>query len=189
MKFYISDTHFRHKNILRFDGRPWDDTAAMENDMIALWNSKVQKSDEVYILGDFCWGLADAWREILPKLHGKKFLIQGNHDLKKIPEDVRRSFVGISGYKEIKDGDYNVILSHYPLIAYKHDADPNTIMLYGHVHNTDEFRAVKESVQTMKECCAAKGYQYRGRLYNCWCGFYGWMPATLNEILVNKFNH
>ena len=52
-KFYIADTHFGHKNILRFDQRPWLDLTAMQDDMIKLWNDKVRECDEVYIIGDY----------------------------------------------------------------------------------------------------------------------------------------
>lgn len=188
MKLYISDTHFRHKNILRFDNRPWFDTTAMEEDMICLWNDKVRKSDDVYILGDFCWGTADDWRQILPKLHGRKHLILGNHDLNQIPQDIRKMFASpVEGFREIKDGDYRISLCHYPCISYKHDIDPKSIMLYGHVHNTTEFEGVKKAIDTMRKTCS--DYGYLGNLYNCWCGFYEWAPATLEEILSNPRTH
>lgn len=187
MKYYIADTHFQHKNILRFDNRPWYDLSAMEDDMIALWNERVKKDDDVYILGDFCWGSAEHWRRLLPKLRGKKHLILGNHDLSKIPADISRMFEGRpTGYLEIKDGEYNVILSHYPLISYKHDIDPKSIMLHGHVHNTVEAKALKEAVELYKKSCLENDYAYKGRLYNIWCGFYGWAPATLTEILLRN---
>lgn len=187
MNYYIADMHFGHGNILRYDSRPWDDLTTMENEMIHLWNGKVSDCDDVYILGDFCWGKPDDWRRILPQLNGKKHLITGNHDLKKFPADVLSLFAERPvPCKEIKDGCYKVILCHYPMISYNNDGDPNTLMFYGHVHNTVEFSAVTESVKTMKECCEANGFDYCGRLYNCWCGFFGWAPASLEEILSSK---
>lgn len=183
-KFYIADTHFGHQNILRFDNRPWFDTSSMEDDMIALWNEKVTKADEVYILGDFCWGTAEDWKRILPKLRGKKHLIRGNHDLRQIPQNIRSFFVSISDYKETRDGDLSICMSHYPMLSYRHDRNPDIHMFYGHVHNTAEYKAIKEAAKTFKDTCIASGFDsYQGNLHNCWCGFYGWAPATAEEII------
>ena len=190
MKFYISDTHFGHFNILRFDERPWTTVESMEEDMITRWNAKVKKSDEVYIIGDFCWRTADDWRRILRKLNGKKFLIRGNHDLNQIPADIRGMFAGpVQHIKEVRDGDKTVILCHYPLLSYKHDLDPNVVMLYGHVHTTMEFEAIKKAIETTKQVNHSCGYDYKGNLYNCWCGFLDYTPATLEEIMNNPLTH
>ncbi len=189
-KFYFSDPHYGHKSILSFDRRPWFDLASMEDDMIAIWNSRVTKNDEVYIIGDFCWLGVNVWRCILPKLNGKKFLIKGNHDPEHLPEDIIKMFgQRPSAYKEVKDGNYQVLMSHYPLISYRHDSDPNVVMLYGHVHDTVEFEAAKEAVKKYKEVCNNKGYPYQGKLYNVWCGFFDWGPATLDEILNSSKTH
>ncbi len=187
-KLYSSDFHYEHYRIVRFDGRPWFNVDEMREDLIQRWNNKVTDNDDVYIIGDFCWGTAAAWRKIVPRLKGRKHLIPGNHE-PKLPKDVRDMFVEIVPYKELKDGGHKVILSHYPIIAYNHDSDPKTLMFYGHVHNTSEFRAFKKAVQVFKESCLAEGYAYQGNLYNCWCGFYDWTPATLEEILSNPNNH
>lgn len=158
--------------------------------MIDWWNKKVTDKDDVYILGDFCWGKESDWIRILTQLKGNKHLILGNHDPKQFsPEVLDLLAEAPTPYKEIKDGDYKLVLCHYPMLSYNEDTDPNTLMFYGHVHNTPEFDAVMESVKTMKECCRAIGINYRARLYNCWCGFFGWQPATLMEVLTNKYAH
>ena len=56
---YIADTHFGHKNIIRFDSRPFATVDEMEEEMVKRWNIAVEPSDTVYILGDFCWGKED----------------------------------------------------------------------------------------------------------------------------------
>jgi len=56
--FIISDTHFGHNNIVKFnrsDGsplRPWDNVDQMDDALIKNWNSVVGKEDKVYHLGD-----------------------------------------------------------------------------------------------------------------------------------------
>lgn len=153
MNYYTSDLHFCHKNILTFDARPWLDISAMEDDMIYLWNQKITDDDDVYILGDFCWGNAGNWRRVLPQLKGRKHLIIGNHDLRgQFSDDIVAMFAEPPvPYKVIKDGEYYVLMSHYPMISYHHDTNPNTLMFYGHVHNTKEAQVVKEAIKAMKE--------------------------------------
>lgn len=41
MKFYISDTHFFHFNIIRLCNRPYSSVEEMNEDMIAKWNMNV----------------------------------------------------------------------------------------------------------------------------------------------------
>lgn len=55
MNYYISDTHFGHKNVIRYDNRPFDSIEEMDEAMIQLWNETVNDADAVYILGDFSW--------------------------------------------------------------------------------------------------------------------------------------
>ena len=125
MNFYIADCHFGHSNIIRFDHRPFCDIYQMEETMIMLWNATVQKSDHVYILGDFCWGKADEWLRILKQLNGQKTLILGNHDLSNFPAELKNQFADITPYKEIVDNGRDnssrkVLMSHYPQPFYKH---------------------------------------------------------------------
>lgn len=79
MNFYISDNHFGHSNIIRYDNRPFMNKKQMDETMIDRWNEVVGDDDTVYILGDFSWHKEDATLQIL-QLAGKKVLIKGNHD-------------------------------------------------------------------------------------------------------------
>ena len=53
--YYISDLHFGHSNIIRFDNRPFSNVQEMEETIVKNWNERVAKDDVVNILGDFCW--------------------------------------------------------------------------------------------------------------------------------------
>ena len=71
MNFYIADTHFGHKNILKLSGRPFENIEQMNAHIVQNWNDKVKNSDHIYILGDMffkCENIAD----ILKNLKGKK---------------------------------------------------------------------------------------------------------------------
>ena len=82
MRYYIADLHFCHENLnTRMDCRGFESGEAMNEYMIAQWNSRVRKRDEVVILGDFCISKkGEAANAILERLNGRKYLIIGNHD-------------------------------------------------------------------------------------------------------------
>lgn len=50
-----SDLHFGHKNIIKYENRPFKDIEEMDKAIIELWNKTVKKDDKIYILGDFSW--------------------------------------------------------------------------------------------------------------------------------------
>ena len=64
MKYYISDLHFDHTNVIKFDNRPFKDVEEMNNALIHNWNSVVKKNDIVYVLGDFCFGNTERTNEL-----------------------------------------------------------------------------------------------------------------------------
>lgn len=132
MKYFISDTHFGHSNVIQFDGRPFEDADEMDRTMIKNWNRAIGHKDEVYVLGDMFWRNSTALT-ILPKLNGKKYLVTGNHD--KINVDMAKHFVKILPYMELKDNGRFIVLSHFPL-AHWNKQYRGGYHFYGHVHNT-----------------------------------------------------
>lgn len=72
MNLYISDLHFGHKNVIKFDDRPFDNVDEMDKALICLWNDKVKTEDHIYIVGDFCYrnGRPEQW--YLKQLNGHK---------------------------------------------------------------------------------------------------------------------
>lgn len=120
MRYYIADCHFFHEVLNRaMDYRGFDSALEMNEFMIEQWNQKVRKNDEVVILGDFSWGKPEETNELLRRLHGKLFLIQGNHDrfLKGKEFDESR-FEWVKSYAELSDNGRKVICSHYPMPFY-----------------------------------------------------------------------
>ena len=177
-------------NILRFDQRPFVTVEEMEQVLISNWNSAVTNQDTVYILGDFCWGKKPDWIKILDKLNGNKVLIRGNHDLKNMSFNLKNKFADIKNYKEIDDNGRTVIMCHYPILAYKHSFDPNTFMLFGHVHNnTKESYLITQFIKQIRQNYIGN-FDNRGQLVNVGC-MMPWMdytPRTL-DYLIDKLDN
>ncbi len=84
----ISDTHFLHKNILKFKdsegnlirGARFDTIEDHDATIMENWNSLVKPGDIVYHLGDVFMGRKDDFLPLWKKLHGTKRLVLGNHD-------------------------------------------------------------------------------------------------------------
>ena len=141
MIYYIADMHFGHTNVLRFDNRPFSDTAQMDDTLIQNWNERVADDDTIYILGDAFWKNEENSIRIMQRLQGHKHLIQGNHD--RVKGKLRPYWESIEQYAEINDENRLVILSHYPIPFYKNQ-HYGAVMLYGHVHNTREWSLVEK---------------------------------------------
>lgn len=174
-KFYISDLHIGHKNIIEFDQRPFYNINDMKQTITNNWNSVVTKNDDVYILGDMFWRNDDA-AEVLPKLKGNKHLILGNHD--RVNAEMEKHFVSIEPYKEIKDNDRHVVLSHYPIAHWK-NADYGAIHLYGHIHDGRDNRPFNEYVTVMKK----RGFPYQCYNVGAMIWYMNYTPRTLDEII------
>ena len=101
MIYYIADMHFGHTNVLRFDNRPFSDTAQMDDTLIQNWNERVADDDTIYILGDAFWKNEENSIQIMERLRGHKHLIQGNHD--RVKGKLRFYWESITQYAEVND--------------------------------------------------------------------------------------
>ena len=178
MKYYISDLHIGHKNIIRFDQRPFFDLLDMKQAIIKNWNSVVTSGDDVYILGDMFWNNDDI-TEVLPQLKGNLYLVKGNHD--RINTEMSKRFVWVKDYAEIKDNGRNVVLCHYP-IAHWRNADYGTIHLYGHIHAGHDNRPFGEYKKLMEK----RGMSYECYNVGCMLPHMNYTPRTLNEIIMES---
>ena len=159
-RFFVSDNHFFHANIIRYCDRPWnggrdengeivvsqEDVEEMNEDMIRRWNSVVCPGDVVWNLGDFCFGRKENVLEILPRLNGKINLVMGNHDRHKI------GFYYEAGFHRVYDRpviiDDFIVLSHTPVQWVK---DGGVFAnFYGHVHNQEMYR---RETRNSYNCC------------------------------------
>lgn len=179
--FYISDMHFGHKNIVRYDNRPFYSTQEMDDALINNWNSVVSDNDTVYILGDFSWYKQAKAVDILNMLKGNKVLIKGNHD--KSIGDYRNKKFRVADYLEIHDGERKVILSHYPM-PFWNGQHANSIHLYGHVHDTAEWNILESWKKEIEQL-----YLLPYQMYNVgvMMPYMKYTPKTLDEIIAGYY--
>lgn len=79
-KWFTSDQHFGHQNIIKYCNRPFSSVTEMNEEIIRRHNEVVKPEDYVFFLGDFSMSFKSV--ELYAKrLNGKKHLIPGNHDL------------------------------------------------------------------------------------------------------------
>jgi calcineurin-like phosphoesterase family protein len=137
MIWFTADTHFGHRAIRHYCGRPFESMAEMNDVMVANWNAVVQPKDIVYHLGDFGFGSPDYLHKIAQRLRGSINLILGNHDRRahKPPFSDRFGFIkDVHMMKtQIHGRTQQIFLSHY---AHRTWAQWNygTWHLFGHSH-------------------------------------------------------
>lgn len=132
--FFTSDTHYWHRNIIRYSNRPFNDIEEMNNELIQRWNSVVGDNDTVYHLGDV--GFKRDMDDILDQLKGKnKFWIPGNHD-----KDWKRK--GLKGFTRLEQchemyvaNKVMVVLCHYGMRVWNR-CHHGAFHLYGHSHGS-----------------------------------------------------
>lgn len=183
--YYIADLHCGHKNILKFDSRPFPNTQEMEQTIIKNWNERVAKNDTVYMLGDFCWDLEDEWIRILDQLKGKKVLICGNHDLKNPSANLKKRFLKICDRDEVKDNGRRIIVDHYPILFYRGSYNKDVWMFCGHTHNrTNEEMKRRQYVQDLIDS-RKEEYDNRGQIINVGCMmlYVNYTPKTADELI------
>lgn len=137
--WFTADTHFNHANIIKYCKRPFSSSQEMDEALIANWNSRVQKNDTVYFLGDFCFAKgsqADKMnivKRYLNRLNGKLHIIVGNHDK---PISLLSGF--FSSYQDVKLINVNaqsIYLSHFAHRVWP-GSHHSSWSLYGHSHGT-----------------------------------------------------
>lgn len=162
--WFISDTHFNHKNVVKFnlkrkttfdlDINDAEMLKKHDSELIKLWNNTIKKNDTVYIIGDFSFASSDETRKILEKLNGKKHLIIGNHDGS--CRGLNNYFESTSQIKEVTfkktvfpflDENMHCVLCHYPISAWNRRMH-GSVMVHGHTHGAmDAINVLSEELR------------------------------------------
>lgn len=159
MRYFISDLHIGHRNIIDYCDRGFSSVEEMDSYILDHLNSTIKEEDTLIILGDISLNHNKAV-EFLSKLKFKKVIISGNHDRtfvkKGRPVDSKQEraiseFILDGGVESVhqelrislKNG-VEVLLSHFP---YAKESDPESVrnhndrpkdnglfLLHGHMH-------------------------------------------------------
>lgn len=144
MIYFTSDSHFGHKNIIKFCNRPFQNVIEMNSEMVNAWNSIVKPDDIVYHLGDLIFSMTRKWEiKLLKSLNGQIIVLKGNHDrVKQLDYFINNGLIQEWYYNkqisyEYNNSIYDFSLNHYPHYPLKND---NMICLHGHIHGYFEHR-------------------------------------------------
>jgi calcineurin-like phosphoesterase family protein len=145
-RWFTSDTHFSHSNIIKYCNRPFKDAGEMNRVLIQNWNDLVKPEDTVYHLGDVSFASPEVTKNIVNNLNGYKILILGNHD-RKANKMLEWGFQEVHQSLQLElEGGIIANLSHYPYRGDKSDPyhkvkfdtknlkDDGRLLLNGHVH-------------------------------------------------------
>jgi calcineurin-like phosphoesterase family protein len=149
--WFTADLHLGHGNIIKYCQRPhldpdekrraaldargrWrvsDETVHRHDEaLLDAINTRVDKDDVLWVLGDFCWGgRAEAERYRARILCQKVYLVWGNHDHRSVGAVFDDAIE--QGMVQVQDQD--IWLCHYPLRSWNRRFH-GSWHLYGHVH-------------------------------------------------------
>lgn len=139
--YFTSDTHFFHKNIIKYSNRPFSCLTQMHDKMLQLWNDNVDNTDTVYHLGDLSFGTPEATLALLKALNFRQLvLVRGNHDNTKVLNYLQNNLPGFrvsaDSLVELKLVDStHLVLCHYALAVWNR-SHHGSIHLHGHSHGT-----------------------------------------------------
>jgi calcineurin-like phosphoesterase family protein len=158
MRWWTSDWHVGHVNIIGFCTRPFANVDAMDSALVAAWNHVVEPGDEVVVVGDFLMGRAETHDEFLARLApcAAKTLVVGNHDRpyrkdgglndEKVAWWTDRGWEVVAGFTDLDVAGELVDVSHFPhpsgdgTIADKYartrPAPSGRYLIHGHAHGT-----------------------------------------------------
>lgn len=132
--YFTSDLHLSHDKVIEYENRP---ISIEEHDdwIIDRINSKVNKKDRLYILGDVSMCSRAKTDKLLDRINGQKFLIYGNHDknIKNSDRFVKIDKIHNFNYNIKPYDNLHIVLSHYPIAAWERK-HYGSYHLHGHSH-------------------------------------------------------
>ena len=138
MEYFVGDTHFYNKEILRYDNRPYHSVEEMNLDIISRINLLITPQDICWFVGD----IADCddeqkIAEFLDKINGQKRMILGNHDIAHL--DFYRNYFGSHFYEYPIILDEFWMVSHEPMYVTLNAPYAN---IFAHVHNNPMYKTI-----------------------------------------------
>lgn len=163
--FFIGDTHFGHKNIIKFEPelRPFVTIEEHNEYIISQWNKTVGPKDTVWHLGDVLFGKETFNLDLIDRLNGHKKLVLGNHD--DFPNQYLERFIlprfdKICGVGQV----HGFVLTHIPI------AETYLGRYKGNIHGHTRSRNLDDP-----------------RYINVSCEQIGLTPISYEDLMQNKY--
>lgn len=154
-RWFASDMHFSHVNIIEYCNRPFETTSEMNEAIITRWNELVRPEDIVEVEGDVALGKIAESLQLVGRLNGHLFLRPGNHDrcspiygpkgVKWVAAYIEAGFEGILHPQgPVSVGRYTAIACHFPYSGDSQEADRfqgcrpvdrGSWLVHGHIHD------------------------------------------------------
>jgi calcineurin-like phosphoesterase family protein len=144
--YFISDTHFGHKNVIRYCNRPFKTVRKMNIALAKEWNNTITDADRVFVVGDVFLMRPEDATPIINSLNGYKILIAGNHDRS---EKTMLSCGFDEYHRELEyelDGFGMGLINHYPLPDTIISERGYSFLIHGHIHDPPIIRGLKINV-------------------------------------------
>ena len=165
-KWFASDYHLGHENIIKYCQRPFKNLNHMNNEIIQRHNQRVKPNDMVFFLGDFCFrnspggksgeGESHKAEYYLKQLNGMFIPLQGNHDRNNSLKTNIEKII-------IRYANQRINLCHNPV-----NADPRYKFNFcGHKHNLWKF----------------KRFGHKSYIINISCDMWNFYPVRFEEIM------
>jgi calcineurin-like phosphoesterase family protein len=116
-RWFTSDTHYWHTNVIRYCNRPWATVEEMNAGLIERHNAVVKPQDDVYHMGDLAMAGTKKIAEVMRQLNGRHHLVMGNHDFGNIkPHRLDLGFASINPAVEtfMEIAGHKVSVGHFP---------------------------------------------------------------------------
>lgn len=132
--YFSSDWHLDHANVIKYDGRPFDNVDEMNDAIIDNHNKIVKPGDNFYFLGDFCFNNHHT-EGFLQRVQGNLFFIKGNHDKRDTIKLYEKYGIYLGEQKKIKINEQEIVLNHYSMNVW--DKSHHGVWhLFGHSHGS-----------------------------------------------------
>lgn len=127
MNYFISDLHFGHYNILKYERTCFKDINEHDNYIINIL-SQLHATDTLYILGDL--GVSTLLPELFNRISCEIVIILGNHD--KQPKSFYETLPNVKAvYDKPLWYSKRILLSHEPL-----PVPQGCFNIHGHLHDS-----------------------------------------------------
>ncbi|MGQ0847293.1 MAG: metallophosphoesterase family protein [Sporichthyaceae bacterium] len=195
MRYFTSDTHYGHANIIGFCGRPYSDVHRMNVDLVHRTASLLSVEDELWHLGDVALGRLDDTLTHLAGIAVEVTLVAGNHD-RCHPSNGSRSQRFVETYRDrcqlselfltntrlTLGNGVEVQVSHFPYP----EANPQPKVGRNGKLLTDKFAAWRPTDDGSWLLCGHvhESWRQRGRMINV--GVDAWAGQPVNEELIRE---